>query len=76
MGMAAADKLGLEAPAKPETVMVDYGGANVAKPLHVGHLRAAIIGESITYGPFLGHNNRGRASGGLGPSDGSRSLRS
>ena len=31
----------------PETVMVDYGGANVAKPLHVGHLRAAVIGESI-----------------------------
>ena len=59
-GMAAADKLGLEAPAKPETVMVDYGGANVAKPLHVGHLRAAIIGESIKrMGRFLGHNTIG-----------------
>ncbi|MEO1251431.1 MAG: arginine--tRNA ligase [Pseudomonadota bacterium] len=31
----------------PETVVVDYGGPNVAKPLHVGHLRAAIIGESL-----------------------------
>ena len=55
--MAAAEKLGLEAPEKPETIMVDYGGANVAKPLHVGHLRAAIIGESIKrMGRFLGHH--------------------
>ena len=55
--MASADKLGLEAPEKPETVIVDYGGANVAKPLHVGHLRAAIIGESIKrMGRFLGHH--------------------
>ena len=55
-GMAAGDKLRLEAPECPETVMVDYGGANVAKPLHVGHLRAAIIGESIKrMGRFLGH---------------------
>ncbi|MBS5283465.1 MAG: arginine--tRNA ligase [Clostridiales bacterium] len=55
--MAAAEKLGLEAPEKPETIIVDYGGANVAKPLHVGHLRAAIIGESIKrMGRFLGHH--------------------
>lgn len=45
--MAAADKFGLERPAHPQTIMLDYGGANVAKPLHVGHLRSAIIGESI-----------------------------
>lgn len=32
---------------EPKTVIVDYGGANVAKPLHVGHLRPAVIGESI-----------------------------
>ena len=32
---------------KPETIVIDYGGPNVAKPLHVGHLRSAIIGESI-----------------------------
>lgn len=32
---------------EPKTVIVDYGGANVAKPLHVGHLRSAIIGESV-----------------------------
>lgn len=55
--MAAAEKLGLEAPEKPETIIVDYGGANVAKPLHVGHLRAAIIGESIKrIGRFIGHH--------------------
>ncbi|WP_423243566.1 arginine--tRNA ligase [Clostridium thermarum] len=36
---------------------MDYGGANVAKPLHVGHLRAAIIGESIKrISRFVGHN--------------------
>lgn len=58
--MAAGEKLGLKAPEHPETVMVDYGGANVAKPLHVGHLRAAIIGESIKrMGRFLGHKTIG-----------------
>jgi len=31
----------------PKTIVVDYGGANVAKPMHVGHLRSAVIGESI-----------------------------
>ncbi len=56
-GMAAEEKLGLENVGKPETIIVDYGGANVAKPLHVGHLRAAIIGESIKrMGRFLGHH--------------------
>ena len=56
-GMAAQEKLGLEEPEKPETIIVDYGGANVAKPLHVGHLRAAIIGESVKrMGRFLGHH--------------------
>ena len=56
-GMAAQEKLGLEEPEKPETIIVDYGGANVAKPLHVGHLRAAIIGESVKrMGKFLGHH--------------------
>ena len=41
----------------PRTVVVDYGGANVAKPLHVGHLRSAIIGESIKrINKFMGNN--------------------
>ena len=45
--MREADKFGLEAPETVETIIIDYGGPNVAKPLHVGHLRSAIIGESI-----------------------------
>lgn len=54
--MAGADKLGLEEVKEPMTIIVDYGGANVAKPLHVGHLRAAIIGESVKrMGRFMGH---------------------
>ena len=40
-------KFGLQMPEKTKKIMVDYGGPNVAKPLHVGHLRSAIIGESI-----------------------------
>ena len=40
----------------PKKIMIDYGGPNVAKPLHVGHLRSAIIGESIKrMGRFMGH---------------------
>ena len=45
--MTKEEGLGVEKTAQPRTVIVDYGGANVAKPLHVGHLRAAIIGESL-----------------------------
>ena len=40
-------KFGLEMPAHAPKIIIDYGGANVAKPLHVGHLRPAIIGESL-----------------------------
>lgn len=45
--MEADEKLGCEVSKKPETIVIDYGGPNVAKPLHVGHLRSAIIGESL-----------------------------
>ena len=45
--MAGEEKLGVEDEKDPRTVMIDYGGPNVAKPLHVGHLRSAIIGESV-----------------------------
>lgn len=45
--MAQESKFGLELPENPKKIIIDYGGANVAKPLHVGHLRPAIIGESI-----------------------------
>jgi len=45
--MAQAKQFGYENPEKPKMVIVDYGGANAAKPLHVGHLRSAVIGESV-----------------------------
>lgn len=45
--MRRTEKFGLTMPVTPEKIIIDYGGANVAKPLHVGHLRPAIIGESI-----------------------------
>ncbi len=45
--MLSEERLGVGKEASPRTIMIDYGGPNVAKPLHVGHLRSAIIGESI-----------------------------
>lgn len=45
--MMTEERFGLEKERTPGKVVIDYGGANVAKPLHVGHLRPAIIGESI-----------------------------
>ena len=45
--MAGEEKLGVEEAENPKTIIIDYGGPNVAKPLHVGHLRSAIIGESV-----------------------------
>ncbi len=55
--MRASETLGVEMPEIPETILLDYGGANVAKPLHVGHLRTAIIGESLKrLARFMGHN--------------------
>ena len=45
--MGKDENLGLEKTENPETIVLDYGGPNVAKPLHVGHLRSAIIGESL-----------------------------
>ena len=49
-------RFGCDKAAHPKTIIVDYGGANVAKPLHVGHLRSAVIGESIKrIGKFMGH---------------------
>jgi arginyl-tRNA synthetase len=51
----ASEGLGAAGLVPREKVLVDYGGANVAKPLHVGHLRAAIIGEALKrIGRFLG----------------------
>jgi arginyl-tRNA synthetase len=58
--MADSARLGVEAVPDPLTVVVDYGGPNMSKALHVGHLRAAIIGESIKrLLSFVGHNTIG-----------------
>ena len=54
--MAASETLGLDKAENPETIVIDYGGSNVAKQLHVGHLRSAVIGESIKRtARYLGH---------------------
>ena len=56
-GMRTAPKFGVDQPGEGKTVVVDYGGANVAKPLHIGHLRPAIIGESLKrLYKYLGYN--------------------
>ncbi len=45
--MTEQENYGFEKTKKPLTIILDYGGPNVAKPLHIGHLRSAVIGESI-----------------------------
>src|SRR5690606_11171881 len=45
--IGADERLGCPTLENPGTVVIDYGGANVAKSMHVGHLRSAIIGESL-----------------------------
>jgi len=45
--MRAAKDFGCEKETNPKTIIIDYGGPNIAKPLHVGHMRSAIIGESL-----------------------------
>ena len=58
--MRTAKKFGVAMSGAGKTIVVDYGGANVAKPLHIGHLRPAIIGESLKrLYRFLGWNTIG-----------------
>ena len=55
--MRTAEDFGVQKIGKGKTIVVDYGGANVAKPLHIGHLRPAIIGEALKrLYKFLGYN--------------------
>lgn len=55
--MRADKKYGLEETKTPATIIIDYGGPNIAKPLHIGHLRSAIIGESVKrITRYIGHN--------------------
>lgn len=58
--IAADERCGVPLLAHGETAMVDYGGANIAKAMHVGHLRAAIIGEAVKRMlAFVGYNALG-----------------
>ncbi len=59
-GMRTAPDFGVAKPGEGKTIVVDYGGANVAKPLHIGHLRPAIIGEALKrLYKFMGYNTIG-----------------
>ena len=59
-GMEKDERMGCEKAENPKTIMIDYGGPNVAKPLHVGHRRSAIIGESVKrIARFAGHKVMG-----------------
>ncbi len=54
--LASDDRLGVDRDAAPQTVVVDYSGPNVAKEMHVGHLRSTVIGDAIARTlEFLGH---------------------
>ncbi len=62
VAMMTEDKFGVESQGEPKSVVIDYGGPNVAKPLHVGHLRSAVIGESVKrIHRFMGDNIVGDA---------------
>ena len=59
-GMRTAEDFGVQKIGAGQTIVVDYGGANVAKPLHIGHLRPAIIGETLKrLHKFMGYNTIG-----------------
>src|SRR4029077_19740559 len=55
--VAQSDRLGVELANPAQTYVIDFSGPNVAKPMHVGHLRSTIIGDSLArLLRFLGHH--------------------
>ncbi|HEY2343141.1 MAG TPA: arginine--tRNA ligase, partial [Chthoniobacteraceae bacterium] len=54
--LSADSRLGVPTPAQPKTVVVDFSSPNVAKPMHVGHIRSTILGDSLArIAEFSGH---------------------
>jgi arginyl-tRNA synthetase len=54
---AAVSRLGVDKPTNPQTVVVDYSSPNLAKEMHVGHIRTTIIGDALARTlEFVGHN--------------------
>src|SRR6185295_6921466 len=50
------ERLGVEKAAVPKRIVIDFGSPNVAKPMHIGHIRSLVLGDSLArIASFLGH---------------------